>query len=117
MPLEVLPFQPPDMEFLGGHASQKPPDFVAYPQCRKDRQGRIDPGARDAGQFVETEDEGGRNGHWGVDAEEGGEADEDADGETDGDMTRVAVQREYMPDPLPPLFSVEHLDLLTRCEV
>ena len=83
---------PCSRQFAYRAAAQEPAQLVAQAQDRDHGDRGVDPGAGDAGQLVEPEQEGGRDGEGGVQSEEGGEADEDADRETGGDMPGMAVK-------------------------
>ena len=109
MSFEVMPFQSLDMQFLRGEAAEDSSNFIADSQSGEDRQRGVDPGAGDAGQFVQAEQEGCRYGQWGMQAKERGEADKDADGKARSNMPGMTVQSEDLTDSLPPFFLVEHV--------
>ena len=90
--LKVLPLQALDMKFSRRKSPKHPAEFVADGKNGKDGNGRVDPGAGNAGELVKAEDQSGDYCKGGVKAEKRGEADEDTHCETSGDVSWVAIQ-------------------------
>ena len=103
MPVKVC-----EAEFTGRFTSQKSSQVVAGHQDRHNCQRRVDPGAGNAGHFVEAEEECQRNGKRGVQAEEGGETDKNPHRKTGGNVAGMGIKGEYFFELLLDCINVYH---------